>query len=85
MQEMPGKIPDPERIPYAPEQLSLSTATTKPVLQSPGAATTEVQAPRAHAPQREACTLPLESTPHSPQLEKSMHSNEDPAWPKVNK
>ena len=35
-----GKVPDPERIPYAPEKLSLSTTTTEPVLQSPGATTT---------------------------------------------
>ena len=35
-----GKVPDPERIPYAPEKLSLSATTTEPVLQSPGATST---------------------------------------------
>ena len=33
---------------------------------------------KAHAPQ-------LESNPHSLQLEESLHSNEDPAQPKINK
>ena len=41
--------------------------------------------PRAHALQQEATTVrsssthKLEGSPHSPQLEKSPHSNEDPA------
>ena len=46
--------------------------------------------PRSHALQQEkplqweACTLQLESSPHSPQLEKSSCSNRDPAQPKIN-
>ena len=35
--------------------------------------------------QWEACTLQLESSPHSPQLKKPMCSNEDPVLPKINK
>ena len=44
--------------------------------------------PRARAPQQEkaqqweACASQLESSPHSPQLEKSLRSNVDPARPK---
>ena len=47
--------------------------------------------PRAHTLlqekllKRKACALPLESSPCSPQLEKSLSSNEDPAQPKTNK
>ena len=36
-------------------------------------------------PQQEACTLPLESSPYLPQLEKSTHGYEDPAQPQINK
>ena len=36
-------------------------------------------------PQQEACTLPLESSPYLPQLEKSSHGYGDPAQPKINK
>ena len=39
------------------------------------AATTEARAPRARAPQQEK---PLQREVHVPQLEKSLHSNEDP-------
>ena len=35
--------------------------------------------------QWETCALQLESSPRSLQLEKSLHSNEDPAHPKINK
>ena len=35
-------------------------------------------------PQPEAQALHLESSPHSPQLEKSLHSSEDPAQPEIN-
>ena len=44
--------------------------------------------PRAHAPQQEeplrqeALEMPLKSSPHSLQLEKSLHSNEDPSTAK---
>ena len=47
--------------------------------------------PKAHAAQQEmplqweAHVLQLESSPWLPQLEKSLHSNKDPAQPKVNK
>ena len=34
-------------------------------------------------PQWEACVPPQESSPHSPQLEKSLRSNNDPAQPKM--
>ena len=34
--------------------------------------------------QWEACSLQLESGPHSPQLEKSLCSSEDPAQPQIN-
>ena len=36
-------------------------------------------------PQWEACALQLERSPHFLQLEKSLHSNKDPAQPKINK
>ena len=36
-------------------------------------------------PQWEAHALQVESSPHSPQLEKSSHSSEDPAQPEINK
>ena len=78
--------------------LSLCTTTTGPVLYSPGATTLEALGlqlrkpdfPRTCALQREgllqweASKLQLESSPHLPQLEKSPHSNEDPAQPEVN-
>ena len=38
--------------------------------------------PRARAPPQEKA-LQLESSPHLPQLEQSMHSNEDPALTKI--
>ena len=48
--------------------------------------TNEAQAPQQEkAPQREDCALQRESSPCSPQLEKSPSSNEDPAQSKVNK
>ena len=34
-------------------------------------------------PPREACVPPLRRSPHSPQLEKSLSSNSDPAQPKM--
>ena len=36
-------------------------------------------------PKWELHTLQLESSPHVLQVEKSLHSNEDPAQPKINK
>ena len=47
--------------------------------------------PRAHAqqqeepPQGETGAQQLESSPRSPQAERSPHSNEDPEQPKLNK
>ena len=41
-------------------------------------------AAQAKPPQQAAQELQLESSPHSPQLDKSLHSNKDPARPKVN-
>ena len=67
------------------EQPSPCAPTIEPVLYSPGAATTDVSTPRARAPPQEK-PLQLESSPHLPQLEQSIHSNEDPALTKtVNK
>ena len=72
------------KIPHATEQLSSYTTTIELELWSPGTTATEAHVPRACALQqekplqREAPTLQLESSPYSPQLEKSLHSNEDP-------
>ena len=63
--------------PNASEQPSPYSTTSEPLLQSPGATTTEAQAPRAHTPQQEkplqwkAYAPQLESSPHSLQLEKA--------------
>ena len=65
------------------EQRSLRSTATEPVLENPGAATTEGREPcRPCATAREAHALQLESSPHLPQLQKA--SNEDPEQPKVN-
>ena len=40
--------------------------------------------PRAQPQQQENRTLQIESSPHVPKLEKSPHSNKDPAQPKIN-
>ena len=74
------------------KQLSLSATTIKPVLQSPGMAATEPTCynywslralePVLHDKRPswwEALTQQVESGPCSPQLEKSLHSSEDPA------
>ena len=50
---------------------------------SPLAGTTEAHAPQEKPLQWEACALQLESSLHLPQLEKSPHSNEYPAQPKI--
>ena len=56
---------------------------------SPSASTTEAHEPRARAPQQEkppqwkAHVLQLESSPHMPQLEKNLHSNQDLAQLKI--
>ena len=46
--------------PNASEQPSPYSTTSEPLLQSPGATTTEAQAPRAHTPQQE-------KPPHKPE------------------
>ena len=67
------------KIPHASEQLS------------PCATTAEARAPRACAsqkekpPQWEVCAPQLQSSSCSLQLEKSPHSSEDPAQPKISK
>ena len=40
-----GSFPDLGRIPHAMEQLSLCATSTEPVLESPGATTTEAHVP----------------------------------------
>ena len=77
-----GKIPD------AAEQLSLCTTTIETVLWSLGATTTEARTPQSScSATREATTVrslhsARKSGPRSPQLEKNLHSKEDPAQPK---
>ena len=81
------------------EQLSLGTVNTEPGCENlasatrewgnattePQATTTEPTCPTVRVLQGEAHAPPLESSPCSPQLEKSLHSNEDLAQPKINK
>ena len=58
---------------------------------NPRAITTEPTCPGTRAlhqekpPQSETCTARLESSPHSPHLQKSPRSHEDPAQPKINR
>ena len=54
------------------KQLSPCTTTTEPTLQRSQAATTGVHTPQEKSPQWEVRTLQLESSPHSPQLGKSL-------------
>ena len=85
-----GSIPDPGRshMPWTnqvrvPQLLRLCSRAWEPQLLKPAW-------PRAHALQQEkspamrSCAL-QPALPHSPQLEKSRHSNEDPAQPKISK
>ena len=80
-----GLIPWFRKIPRASEQLSPWATTIESELQNSGATTAEPMCPRVCAPQQEkplqweASALQLESSPHSLQLEKSLHCNEDPA------
>ena len=94
-----GLDPWSGKSPLASDQLSPCASTIKPVLESLAAAATEPTCcncgrpvhPRAHALQKEGplqwetLILQLQSSPRSPQLEKSPHSNEDPAQPEINK
>ena len=73
------------------EQLSLSTAATEPVLESPGATATEAHVPetlrsaiREAAARRSTGTGP-KSSPRSLQLEKSPRSSKDSAQPQRRK
>ena len=79
-----GLIPDPG----GSHMLQSNLATTiEPVLWSPGTVTSEVRVPYSPCSMREATTMrsPLTARPHSPQLEKSLGSNEDPAQGKADK
>ena len=60
--------------PWAPQLLSPCEQLLKPACPSARAA-------QEKPPQREACTPRLESSPCSPQLERSLSSSEDPAQP----
>ena len=59
----------------APQLLSLNL----------GACESQLLKPKHALQQIEACALHLESSPSSLQLEKILHSNEDPAQPNLNK
>ena len=74
-----------------PQLLSWCSRAWELQLLSPHAKTTEAHVPWSprsatrKASTARACTLQLQSSPHSPQLEKSPPSNKDPAQPKINK
>ena len=64
--------------------------TVEPVLKSPVATTAEARMPQSpfpqeKPPQREAHTLQLESSPHSPQLEKTCEAMKTQCSQKRNK
>ena len=86
-----GFAPWPGKIPHAAEQINPCATTTEPVLQSPEPQLLKPTHPRACSvqgekpPWWEAHSPQLESSPCSWQLEKSLHSGEDPAQPKINK
>ena len=61
------------KIPHAMEQLSPCATTIGPVLRN------------KWGPCKENPCTAMKSGPYSPQLEKSPHSNKDPAQPKINK
>ena len=79
-----------EKIPNAAEELNQCTTATEPVVYL-GTTTTEPPSPRARALQQEkplrweACAPQLESRPCLLHLEKSSHSNKDPAQSKIKK
>ncbi|MFG6184209.1 hypothetical protein ACF7HK_15665, partial [Staphylococcus aureus] len=71
---------------YVMEQPSPCTTTIEPVTSTLGAATTGAHSPQQEKPlQREACTLQLEGSPHSPQPGKVLISNKNLAQPKIKK
>ena len=87
-------VSDPwsRKISHAPEQLGLCTTAFEPVFWSWRATLLKPECPRASVLQQEksrqweACTLRLESTLWSLQLEKSPGNNKDPAQPtEINK
>ena len=89
-----GFDPLSRRSPCAEEQLSSCTTATKPVLQRPGAATTETLCHNYWSPstvepvlctREETCPLQPRSSPSLWQLEKSSSTNKDSAQPKINK
>ena len=87
----PGFDPWVGKILHAMEQLSLCSTNTEPLLYSLGAATTEARRPQSlcsaarEAPTVRSLHTAKKSRPHSPPLEKSPSSSEDPAQPKINK
>ena len=78
------------KIPHAAEQLSLCATATEPKLESPCiTAATEACAPRACAPQQanhqlEAQGQQWKAAPARHNYRNAVHSNEDPAQPKIN-
>jgi len=67
------------KIPPALEQLSPCTTTTEPALQGPGAAATAAHRPGACAPPQEK---PAQGEACTQQLEKPVHSSQEPRQPK---
>ena len=63
---------------HVPQLLSLCSRAREPQLLKP-------ECPRALAQQQERPTPWLESSPHSPELEKTPHSSKDPAGSKINR
>ena len=72
-----GSNPQSGKIPQAMEQLSPCATAIEPVLESLGAATTEVR-----TPQSPCCKNPPQQEGHISR-EKSARCNEDPAQPKI--
>ena len=82
-----GFNPWSRKIPHAKEAWRQRTTTIEPGSHdywSPHTLEPELHS-SVDVPQWEAQAPQLESGPHSPQLEKSLHSNEDPAQPKISK
>ena len=84
-----GSIPGLGRLHMPIELLKLSSRAWELQLLTPHAATTEPACPGARAPQQErpqqweAFVPQLESSSNLLQLEKGLHSNEDPEQPKI--
>ena len=78
---------------WAPELLSLCSRVQEPHLLGPQSTATEAHTVpmlrnmRSHRSEKSAHRSEsgiVKSSPHSPQLEKSWHGNEDPAQPEIN-